>query len=74
MAKLEDKAIQLKLVFGVEDGDKIRKKSIVVKDINPELSDDDLYKFAKDMVALQKLKVLEINKVQNEHVVEAMEI
>lgn len=74
MAKLEDKSIQLKIVLGLEDGEKIKKKSVVIKDINPELADDDLYKFAKDIVSLQNLQVIEIDKMQNEHIVETMEM
>lgn len=73
MIKLENKSIQLKIVLSkVVEGEeeKILKKNLVIKDINPDVSDEDLYKFVKDLVALQTLEVMEVQKVQNENVIE----
>lgn len=73
MIKLENKSIQLKIVLSkVVEGEeeKILKKNLIIKDINPDVSDEDLYKFVKDLVALQTLEVMEVQKVQNENVIE----
>lgn len=71
MAKLEDKKIELKMVFETEEmrnGKKVLY-TMTVKNINPEVSDDDLYNIANEIKELQKLELVEVNKKQNDVIV-----
>ncbi|WAW14389.1 hypothetical protein [Peptostreptococcus equinus] len=67
MAKIASNKINLKVVFNDKDQltGKIKTRSILVKDINAQANDDDIYSMADTLAKMQKYELKEILKLEH---------
>lgn len=72
MAELREKKVTMKIKLnnGVNDKGKPKYKNLSFKDINPAITEEQLYEFGTKIVNLQSLELNEIYKVQSEKVVQ----
>lgn len=67
MAKLEEKKVSLKLILntGKIKNDKAVLQTMTIKDINPEVSEKDLYDIGNEIAKLQEYELVDVQKTEN---------
>ncbi len=67
MAKLEGKKVSLKLILntGEMKNDKAVLQTMTIKDINPEVSERDLYEIGTEIAQMQEFELVDIQKNEN---------
>lgn len=67
MAKLEEKKVSLKLILntGKIKNDKAVLQTMTIKDINPEVSEKDLYDIGNEISKLQEYELVDVQKTEN---------